>query len=175
MHAPLNKRILFFPGQLYKENAPPRNPDLQGRVSLRVDLCVAQGVRVDDVKLEGVAAYDQAGRFIQSRIAVSDITVPPQKEIILKLVSDEVNRVELQYRRGLITDGMFRVIRHPNYLGEIIEWIGWAIATWSLAGLAFAVWTAANLVPRARSHHQWYRESFADYPPDRKALVPRLW
>jgi len=71
--------------------------------------------------------------------------------------------------------GMYRWISCPNYFGEIVEWIGWAIATWSLAGLAFAVWTAANLVPRARSHHQWYRESFADYPQDRKALVPRLW
>ena len=71
--------------------------------------------------------------------------------------------------------GMYRWISCPNYFGEILEWIGWAIATWSLAGLAFALWTAANLVPRAYSHHQWYRESFTDYPPERKALVPRLW
>jgi 3-oxo-5-alpha-steroid 4-dehydrogenase 1 len=71
--------------------------------------------------------------------------------------------------------GMYRWISCPNYFGEIIEWIGWAVATWSLAGLAFALWTAANLVPRAHSHHQWYRDSFADYPPERKALVPRLW
>ena len=71
--------------------------------------------------------------------------------------------------------GMYRWISCPNYFGEIVEWVGWAIATWSLAGLAFAVWTAANLVPRARSHHQWYRESFADYPSERKALVPRVW
>ena len=71
--------------------------------------------------------------------------------------------------------GMYRWISCPNYFGEIIEWLGWAIATWSLAGLAFAVWTAANLAPRARSHHQWYRESFTDYPPERKALIPRLW
>ncbi len=71
--------------------------------------------------------------------------------------------------------GMYRWISCPNYFGEIIEWIGWAIATWSLAGLAFALWTAANLAPRAYSHHQWYRESFTDYPPERKALVPRLW
>ena len=71
--------------------------------------------------------------------------------------------------------GMYRWISCPNYFGEILEWIGWAIATWSLAGLAFALWTAANLAPRAYSHHQWYRESFTDYPPERKALVPRLW
>jgi hypothetical protein len=36
------------------------------------------------------------------------------------------------------------------------------------------VWTAANLVPRAVAHHRWYRERFADYPAERKALVPFL-
>jgi 3-oxo-5-alpha-steroid 4-dehydrogenase 1 len=71
--------------------------------------------------------------------------------------------------------GLYRWISCPNYLGEMIEWTGWAIATWSLAGLAFAVWTAANLVPRARAHHVWYHERFADYPGQRKALVPGLW
>ena len=71
--------------------------------------------------------------------------------------------------------GLYRWISCPNYFGELIIWIGWAVATWSLPGLAFATWTAANLIPRARSHHAWYRENFADYPPERKALVPGLW
>ena len=71
--------------------------------------------------------------------------------------------------------GLYEWISCPNYLGEIVEWIGWAVATWSLAGLSFAVWTIANLAPRARAHHAWYREHFADYPPERKALVPGLW
>jgi len=69
----------------------------------------------------------------------------------------------------------FRWVSSPNYLGEIILWIGWAVATWSLPGLAFAVWTMANLVPRARAHHKWYRDYFPNYPPERKALVPGLW
>ena len=72
-------------------------------------------------------------------------------------------------------NGLFRWISSPNYLGEIILWIGWAVATWSLPGLAFAVWTMANLVPRARSHHAWYREHFPNYPQERKVLVPGLW
>jgi len=70
--------------------------------------------------------------------------------------------------------GLFRWVSCPNYLGEIVQWVGWAIATWSLAGLSFALWTAANLAPRAKAHHRWYREQF-DYPPERKALLPRLW
>jgi protein-S-isoprenylcysteine O-methyltransferase Ste14 len=68
--------------------------------------------------------------------------------------------------------GGFRWVSSPNYLGEIVEWLGWALATWSPAGLAFAVYTAANLAPRAVDNHRWYREKFPDYPADRRALVP---
>jgi protein-S-isoprenylcysteine O-methyltransferase Ste14 len=71
--------------------------------------------------------------------------------------------------------GFYRWVSSPNYLGEIVEWTGWAIATWSLAGLSFALWTAANLAPRARSNHDWYRQQFPDYPGERKALIPGLW
>ena len=71
--------------------------------------------------------------------------------------------------------GLFRWVSCPNYLGEIVEWSGWALATWSLPGLAFAVWTFANLAPRARSHHAWYHASFAGYPAERKALIPWIW
>jgi protein-S-isoprenylcysteine O-methyltransferase Ste14 len=71
--------------------------------------------------------------------------------------------------------GLYRWISCPNYFGEIVVWVGWAIATWSPAGLAFALWTAANLAPRAQSHHRWYHQNFADYPMERKALLPGLW
>lgn len=71
--------------------------------------------------------------------------------------------------------GLYNLISCPNYFGEIIEWIGWAVATWSLAGLAFAAWTFANLVPRARSHHSWYHKNFPEYPPERNALLPWVW
>ena len=71
--------------------------------------------------------------------------------------------------------GLFRWVSCPNYLGEIVEWIGWALLTWSPAGLAFAVWTTANLAPRARAHHHWYRDRFPDYPAKRKALVPGIF
>lgn len=67
---------------------------------------------------------------------------------------------------------LYRYISCPNYFGEIVEWIGWAVATWSLAGASFAVFTFANLAPRALAHHRWYREKFPDYPAERKALVP---
>ena len=71
--------------------------------------------------------------------------------------------------------GLYRWISCPNYLGEIVIWMGWALATWSLPGLAFALWTAANLIPRARSNHAWYREYFPDYARKVKALLPGVW
>lgn len=71
--------------------------------------------------------------------------------------------------------GLFNLISSPNYFGEIIEWFGWALATWSIAGLSFAAWTFANLAPRANSNHNWYHEKFAEYPEKRKALIPGIW
>jgi len=70
---------------------------------------------------------------------------------------------------------MYQWISCPNYFGEIVLWIGWAIATWSLPGLAFCLWTIANLAPRAKAHHRWYRDHFDDYPTNRRALIPWLW
>ncbi|MGM0576239.1 MAG: DUF1295 domain-containing protein [Myxococcota bacterium] len=75
---------------------------------------------------------------------------------------------------GVPFGGAYRWVSCPNYMGEIAEWCGWALATWSLPGLAFAVWTAANLVPRAMANHRWYRETFPDYPQERRALFPGL-
>jgi 3-oxo-5-alpha-steroid 4-dehydrogenase 1 len=71
--------------------------------------------------------------------------------------------------------GLFRFISNPNYFGEILEWTGWAIFTWSLAGLAFAIFTFANLFPRAVSNHKWYKKTFSDYPPERKVIIPFLF
>lgn len=70
--------------------------------------------------------------------------------------------------------GAFRWVSSPNLMGELIEWCGFALMSWCLPGLAFAVWTAANVIPRAQANHRWYLEHFPDYPKDRAAIVPRL-
>jgi len=70
------------------------------------------------------------------------------------------------------THPLFRYISCPNFAGEIVEWTGFAIMTWSLPGLSFAIWTAANLIPRALHHHRWYRKTFPSYPEKRKAIIP---
>ncbi|HIA04625.1 MAG TPA: DUF1295 domain-containing protein [Myxococcales bacterium] len=71
--------------------------------------------------------------------------------------------------------GLYRWVSCPNYLSEIVMWGGWAVATWCWPAALFAIWTLANLAPRARAHHQWYQQEFPDYPLQRKALIPGLW
>lgn len=70
---------------------------------------------------------------------------------------------------------LFEYISCPNHFGEIIQWIGFAVVAWSLPALTFAIWTLCNLVPRALNHHDWYHETFSDYPDKRKAVFPLLW
>ncbi|KAK2079537.1 hypothetical protein QBZ16_001931 [Prototheca wickerhamii] len=44
--------------------------------------------------------------------------------------------------------GLFGLVSCANYFGEVVEWAGWALAGASLPAAAFALFTAANLVPR---------------------------
>ena len=95
---------------------------------------------------------------------------------VINIVSDSILRkLRKSQNNGVyrIPHGAFyRYVSSPNYFGEILEWVGWAIATWTLAGLAFAVFTFANLAPRAIATHKWYIKNFPDYPKERKALIP---
>ena len=62
----------------------------------------------------------------------------------------------------LPTAGMFRYVSSANYFGEVLEWTGFAILTWSWAGAVFALWTFANLAPRAARIHRRYEEEFPE-------------
>lgn len=69
--------------------------------------------------------------------------------------------------------GLFNYISCPNFFGEMVEWTGFAVMAWNFPALSFAVWTIANLIPRALDHHKWYKSHFRDeYPKSRKAVIP---
>ena len=71
--------------------------------------------------------------------------------------------------------GMFSYVSSPNYLGEIIEWLGYAMIAQTAASLWFALFSLIFLGWRAVKTHQWYQDKFkSDYPPDRKAFIPFL-
>jgi len=67
---------------------------------------------------------------------------------VIMIAADAQKYFTLRVKRGLITDGMHRYIRHPNYLGEIMiyasfalmvsHWLPWVVLAWVWLGL-FAV------------------------------------
>lgn len=73
--------------------------------------------------------------------------------------------------------GMYRYVTSANYFGEFVEWCGFAILTWSWAGAVFAVWTFANLGPRAarinKRYWQEFPEEMAKYRP--KRIIPFIY
>lgn len=70
---------------------------------------------------------------------------------------------------------LFKYLSSPNLVGEMVEWIGFAVMAWNIPALSFAVWTISNLAPRAIHHHQWYKNTFSNYPKSRKALLPLIY
>ncbi|KAI9259288.1 3-oxo-5-alpha-steroid 4-dehydrogenase-domain-containing protein [Sporodiniella umbellata] len=80
-------------------------------------------------------------------------------------------------QRYFIPQGaLFNYVSCPNYFSELVEWVGFAMATGhSTPALLFVLSTAANLMPRAWKTHAWYRQQFQDnYPKQRKAVIPYL-
>jgi len=84
----------------------------------------------------------------------------------------------LKYRKGLITEGMFRYIRHPNYLGEMMiygayaflvqHWIPWLILAW--------VWGSVFLPNMLMKEHSMSRyEQWAAYKKRSGFLLPWPW
>jgi 3-oxo-5-alpha-steroid 4-dehydrogenase 1 len=58
--------------------------------------------------------------------------------------------------------GVYKYVTSANYFGEIVEWTGFAIASWSWAGVIFVIWTCANLVPRSNSIYKRYKKEFSE-------------
>jgi steroid 5-alpha reductase family enzyme len=69
--------------------------------------------------------------------------------------------------------GLFRLVSAPNLFGEIVEWLGYAMACHHVAAYAFAIFTFCNLAPRALQHHEDYSIRFGtEFTKGRKALIP---
>jgi len=102
--------------------------------------------------------------------------------IVVFLVGFSINKyhdcllIRLRERSGngykIPSGGLFEYVSCPNFLGEIISWLGFFIVTLSLPALSFFIWTMANLITRALDHHRWYRNEFPEYPQNRSAIFP---
>ena len=73
--------------------------------------------------------------------------------------------------------GMFRYVSSANYFGELTEWTGFAVASWSWAGAVFVWWTFANLAPRSASLYKRYTAEFGEEftALKRKRIIPFIY
>ncbi len=79
-------------------------------------------------------------------------------------------------RHYLPQKGIYRYVTSGNYFGELVEWIGFAILTQSVAAWIFVLWTFANLAPRAYAIRQRYWEEFGkEAVGKRKCLIPYIY
>lgn len=68
--------------------------------------------------------------------------------------------------------GLFEYVTAANFFAEIIEWIGFAIASCSPPAAVFAFFSTVFLFYRAWHHHHFYLKKFDDYPTSRKIIIP---
>ena len=100
--------------------------------------------------------------------------------MFINIQSDDIIRnlrEEGDTNHYLPKDGMFRYVTSANYFGELVEWIGFAILTWSWSGAVFALWTFANLAPRASRIYDQYKIEFGNQLNTKKTkrMIPFIW
>lgn len=98
----------------------------------------------------------------------------------INIQSDDIVRnlrKEGDSKHYLPKEGLFRYVTSANYFGEFIEWVGFAVLTWSWAGAVFAWWTFANLAPRAHRIYDAYKQEFGDELDTKKTkrFIPFIW
>jgi protein-S-isoprenylcysteine O-methyltransferase Ste14 len=82
--------------------------------------------------------------------------------------------VAIQPGHTLVTTGIYRVIRHPSYLGLLLSSFGWALGFRSGAGLVLAALMIVPVVARIRAEERLLREEFGDQYAAYRAHTSRL-
>jgi protein-S-isoprenylcysteine O-methyltransferase Ste14 len=97
--------------------------------------------------------------------------------VLLMMGSDAQKYFTLRVKRGLITEGFFARVRHPNYLGEMLlygsfavvagHWVPWAVLAWVWLGVF-----VPNMLRKEASMSRY--PEWAAYKARTGFLLPRL-
>ena len=130
-----------------------------------------------------------AGYYLAPYLLISShVSVPPPVVglamslyilgIFFHYVSDAQKYFTLQIRKGLIKDGLFSRTRNPNYLGEILIYLGYCIMSYHwlpflvLAGWVFGFFVR-NMLAKDKSMSR--HPDFAGYKSKTGLLFPKFW
>lgn len=98
--------------------------------------------------------------------------------VVTMMGADSQKYFVLKARRGLITDGWFSRVRHPNYLGEMMLYASFAMLAqhWLAWAILLTVWTAVflpNMIAKERSMSRY--PEWSAYVARTGMLLPRLF
>jgi steroid 5-alpha reductase family enzyme len=98
--------------------------------------------------------------------------------VFLHYGSDAQKYFTLKYKSGLITEGFFSRSRNPNYLGEILIYLGFAMLSYHWLPLVIlAIFTAVVFVPNIRKKDRSLSRypEFAAYQERSGLIFPKLF
>ncbi|XP_065084325.1 polyprenol reductase-like [Ochlerotatus camptorhynchus] len=92
--------------------------------------------------------------------------------ILANLRKDRTGKVTNQ-KHSIPRGGYFELVSSPHMLFEIVMYAAlYAIIARNTSAVYVFAWVLSNQTMNAWLTHQWYRENFADYPPERRAVFP---
>jgi protein-S-isoprenylcysteine O-methyltransferase Ste14 len=96
---------------------------------------------------------------------------------VIMIAADAQKFFTLRVKRGLITDGMHRWVRHPNYLGEMMIYASFAMMAWHWFPVLVLAWVwlglfAVNMVMKEASMSRY--PEWAAYKKRSWWLIPFL-
>jgi protein-S-isoprenylcysteine O-methyltransferase Ste14 len=87
--------------------------------------------------------------------------------------------VAIQPGHTLVTNGPYRIIRHPSYAGLLVNSLGWALVFRSGVGVVLTLLTIPPLIARIRAEEALLRTQFAGeydaYCARTWRLLPRIY
>jgi len=82
--------------------------------------------------------------------------------------------VTVQAGHTLVTDGLYRHVRHPSYAGLLVNMLGWGLTFRSMVGVLLAILAIAPVLARIRAEEKFLQAQFGQAYDDYRARTARL-
>ena len=97
--------------------------------------------------------------------------------VCMMIGSDTQKYVQLKYKKGLVSDGFFRLTRNPNYLGEIMIYGGFGILSndtvcWCMLLVVWAGLFGTGMMRKELSYMK--KDGWREYSDASLILLPRI-